>query len=127
MAVAAGGSASEVSINGSIFDIESEADLGIVLDRYEKTPGVSGGGKLYFENKRIPQKVSGVTILVADGESTHETLVAYAESGELLDLTFGLFGGIVYMGQGQIVGVLERKTMKPTIDLEFALINMKKQ
>ena len=124
---AIGGSSPEVSINGRIFTITDEADLEISLQQYENEAKTNGDGSIRMIRKRVNQKVEGVSLVIDDDQNDHEALVKYSESNEMLDCTFALASGRVYMGKGQIVGEVKRKTQDPTCDVSFALQNMKAQ
>ena len=117
-----GGSIVSATLSGRNFPVTADADANIKLGGYENEIQANGDGTVRVVKTRVPHSVDGIAVSVDASRGDHEFLQDLIDQTdeELIDYAVTEMDGIVYSGQGQITGEVQRSTQSSTIPITLS-------
>ena len=116
---AVGGPIEEVSINGRIFPVASDADVSRKLGGTQNDVAMNGDGSGRLIKSRVPFELSGLMLECDDSRGDHEFLQDVADGQDFVPVAITFASGEVYQGTAQITDDLAYSSANSTISVSL--------
>jgi hypothetical protein len=117
---ASGGSIQEISVDGRVYQVASDADATIDLGGYEAEQRVNGDGSTRKILMRKPWKIENLVISIDDLLGDLEALQGIANLTGNVDITITLVNDVVYGGSGTVTGPVAKSTQATTSTISLS-------
>lgn len=112
--VAIGGSIEEVSINGRIFVVASDADASKKLGGFENEVQANGNGTARIIKTRVPWSIEGLTLEIDDQRGDQEFLQDIADGNAFVPVSMTLASGVTYSADGIVTADISASSNSAT-------------
>jgi hypothetical protein len=117
---AIGGSILEVTLNGRLFAVASDAEANRKIGGFENEIMSNGDGTARIIKTRVPLNIDGLTLECDDSRGDHSFLQDLADSPSFFAGTISYASGLTFQGTLQISGEMTASSQSATCTVNLS-------